>query len=537
MKILAPPRARARSRSSPLLHGRRLSAGRHRASRRRPSRSRRTAASFASDGKTRGLGAHRPAVRRSDATSGAARRRRRRSPTTPPRRPARTSARRTPRLLDAAKARVDALRAADPGNDAPDPGRPRDGLGQRARSAHQPGGRGVPGRARRAGARARRRPRSARSSQRTRRGATARRPRRAARQRARAEPRARCELRYGDAMNDRDAAAGSRRAPPQRVQAEAARARRGQLKIFFGAAPGVGKTYAMLEAALARDGRRASTSSSASSRRTAAPKRQTLARRARDRCRAKIVEYRGHDARGVRPRRGARAQARASCSSTSSRTRTRPARATRSAGRTSIELARRGHRRLHDAERPAHREPQRRRRADHRRARARDGARLGLRARRRDRARRSAARRAARAPARGQGLRAEQAARARRELLPQGQPDRAARARAAHARPSASTRDVLAYRREHGIEATWPAAERILVCIGPSPASGGSRARGAAHGGRPARALDRRRRRDAGDGASVGAGPRARLGAPAARRGARRRRCDAQRASARARRS
>lgn len=36
----------------------------------------------------------------------------------------------------------------------------------------------------------------------------------------------------------------------RRVHAEEARARRGRLKIFFGAAPGVGKTYAMLEAAL-----------------------------------------------------------------------------------------------------------------------------------------------------------------------------------------------------------------------------------------------------------------------------------------------
>src|SRR5436309_4063187 len=34
-----------------------------------------------------------------------------------------------------------------------------------------------------------------------------------------------------------------------RVQAEEAKSRRGKLKIFFGAAPGVGKTYAMLEAA------------------------------------------------------------------------------------------------------------------------------------------------------------------------------------------------------------------------------------------------------------------------------------------------
>ncbi|PYN93044.1 MAG: hypothetical protein DMD89_25745, partial [Candidatus Rokuibacteriota bacterium] len=34
-----------------------------------------------------------------------------------------------------------------------------------------------------------------------------------------------------------------------RVQEEEARRRRGKLKVFFGAAAGVGKTYAMLEAA------------------------------------------------------------------------------------------------------------------------------------------------------------------------------------------------------------------------------------------------------------------------------------------------
>src|SRR5437764_13527087 len=34
-----------------------------------------------------------------------------------------------------------------------------------------------------------------------------------------------------------------------RVQEEEARQQRGKLKVFFGAAPGVGKTYAMLEAA------------------------------------------------------------------------------------------------------------------------------------------------------------------------------------------------------------------------------------------------------------------------------------------------
>ena len=34
-----------------------------------------------------------------------------------------------------------------------------------------------------------------------------------------------------------------------RVKEEEARQRRGKLKVFFGAAAGVGKTYAMLEAA------------------------------------------------------------------------------------------------------------------------------------------------------------------------------------------------------------------------------------------------------------------------------------------------
>lgn len=31
--------------------------------------------------------------------------------------------------------------------------------------------------------------------------------------------------------------------------------------------------------------------------------------------------------------------------------------------------------------------------------------------------------------------------------------------------------DVLAYRREHGIDATWPTRDRIVVCVGPSPGS------------------------------------------------------------------
>ncbi len=48
----------------------------------------------------------------------------------------------------------------------------------------------------------------------------------------------------------------SRRPDPDallaRVREEEARQHRGRLKLFFGAAPGVGKTYTMLEAARAR---------------------------------------------------------------------------------------------------------------------------------------------------------------------------------------------------------------------------------------------------------------------------------------------
>ena len=38
----------------------------------------------------------------------------------------------------------------------------------------------------------------------------------------------------------------------EQVRAEEARAKRGQLKVFFGASPGVGKTFTMLEAATAK---------------------------------------------------------------------------------------------------------------------------------------------------------------------------------------------------------------------------------------------------------------------------------------------
>ena len=54
------------------------------------------------------------------------------------------------------------------------------------------------------------------------------------------------------------------------VQREEARARRGRLRVFFGASAGVGKTYSMLEAARAATRRRRRTSWSATSSRTGA---------------------------------------------------------------------------------------------------------------------------------------------------------------------------------------------------------------------------------------------------------------------------
>ena len=92
-----------------------------------------------------------------------------------------------------------------------------------------------------------------------------------------------------------------------RVKAEDERSARAKLKIFFGAAPGVGKTYAMLESARGLV-QRAPTSWSAASRRTDAsrPTRSCSGSRS---CRAASVAYRGAHTRRVRPRGGARAQA------------------------------------------------------------------------------------------------------------------------------------------------------------------------------------------------------------------------------------
>ena len=121
------------------------------------------------------------------------------------------------------------------------------------------------------------------------------------------------------------------------VQAEEARAKRGRLRIFFGASAGVGKTYAMLEAA--HNMRASGTDVVVGLCRTPRPRRDRApARRSRATARPRrstIAASSGGSSistphwRGIRP----------SCSSTSSRTRTSsavsPRRVTRSAGRTS----------------------------------------------------------------------------------------------------------------------------------------------------------------------------------------------------------
>ena len=118
-----------------------------------------------------------------------------------------------------------------------------------------------------------RRTRCAHSSTQNTRGPHVRHPRRAARQRARAEPRARSRGQVGAQRggvaatgrlprheradcNDRRPRMHDRRRPDPdqllaQVKAQEAAARRGRLRIYFGASAGVGKTYAMLTAARA----------------------------------------------------------------------------------------------------------------------------------------------------------------------------------------------------------------------------------------------------------------------------------------------
>ena len=220
--------------------------------------------------------------------------------------------------------------------------------------------------------------------------------------------------------------------------------------------------------------RTASTSSSASSRRMAAPRPQALLARPRGRSRAAAIDYRGPTSRGDGPRRAS--------------SRAGPQLALVDELAHTNAPGSRHPKRYHDveellaagidvyttAQHPAPREPQRRRRADHPHPRARDGAGLDPRPRRRHRGHRPHARRADPAAARRARSTSREHGRARaRALLLARQPDRAARAGAARAPPSASTTSSVTHMQAHAIAGPWPAGERVLVCVSEDPRAAG----------------------------------------------------------------
>ena len=297
----------------------------------------------------------------------------------------------------------------------------------------------------------------------------------------------------------------------RRVAAEEARASRGRLKIFFGAAPGVGKTYAMLEAARAKQaegvGRRRRLGRDPRPRgdRGASPRASSGCRRGRSSTAAR--------ARGVRPRRRARPPAGAP-----PRRRAGPHQRAGLAPRQALAgrrgAPRRGHRRLHHAQRPAPREPQRRRRPDHRAwpsgRRCRTAPRRGGRGRVRRPARRGRSwsawpRARSTCPSRRRGGQAASSA---------GATSSPCASWRCGAPPSASTPRCATTARDHAIEETWPVAERILVCVRPEPGERPPGAGGAAHGGAAARGVDRRLRREPGAAPALGGRARAPRRAP-----------------------
>ena len=279
----------------------------------------------------------------------------------------------------------------------------------------------------------------------------------------------------------------------KQVKAEEQRQRRGKLKIFFGAAAGVGKTYAMLEAAQARKAE--GLERRRRHRRNPRPRRDRGAPRGPRSPAAALRGIPRHEAARVRPRRRAGAQAGADPrgrAGAHQRARQPPRQAL--AGRR--RAARRRHRRLHHAQRAAPRKPERRRPADHRRRRPRDRPRLRLRAGRRDRADRPAARRPAPAPERGQGLPPRAGGVRRREFLPQGQPHRAARAGAALDRRPRQPAGARLPRRA-GDQPRLADRRAAPGLRQPQPVLRAAGARGAAHGRGPARGMDRHHRRAA----------------------------------------
>ena len=448
------------------------------ASRRRSSPRRPTAASIATTGPRRRLGAHRPAVRRArgyfwgrpSATAPVPVQRRARSTRLEPR------ARRTRRSHEAVPARIAALRGGRSRQRRPaGPGRSRHRLGQRPRSAHL----ARPPRCYQVGAGGARHAASprracARSSTRHVEGRTPRGARRAARQRAAAEPRAR-RARRAEARTPA-VVPGHERARPAPIPTRCSRRRAGRggaraarqaedllrLRARASARP----TRCCRSRATCVAEQQASTSSSGCVETHGRDETAALllglehpAARARSSTAARTLEEFDLDAALARqPERAARRRAGAH---------QRPGLAPRQALAGRRGAARRRHRRLHDAQRPARREPERRRRADHRRPGARDRARLGARPRRRDRAgRHRRPRSCCSACARARSTSPTQAERAAEHFFRRG--NLLALRELALRRTAAARRRGRAgvSRASTASPATWPAGERILVCVG-----------------------------------------------------------------------
>ncbi len=252
-----------------------------------------------------------------------------------------------------------------------------------------------------------------------------------------------------------------------RVQAEEDRARRGKLRIFFGYAAGVGKTYAMLSAA----------------RREREEGNEVVVGYVEPHGRVETeallegfetipplgLPYRGVTRARVRSRRGLEA---ASAIDTGRRAspHQRRRRAPRQALARCRRTAGRGHRRVDHAQRAARRKLERRHRADHRRGGARNAARCHVGTGRRDRINRHHAGRTDGTAQAGKVYIPPQAERALQSFF---QKSNLVALRELSLRQTATRlqQDVEAARRERAAPGPWATSERLLVCVGPSPTS------------------------------------------------------------------
>ena len=305
-----------------------------------------------------------------------------------------------------------------------------------------------------------------------------------------------------------------------RVKAEEAREQSGHLMLFFGAAAGVGKTYAMLEAARALQGRRGRRRRRL--HRDARAGGDGSAARGLEILPPRMVAYRGTTLQGVRPRRRARAPARGD-----PRRRARPHQCARAPGTPS------GGRTSSSCSTPAS-TCTRRSTSSTSRASTTSWPRSPA---------SSCARRCptpcSSTPTRsswwtsppdellqrlqeGKVYLPEQAQAAIQNFFREGQPDRAARAGPpAHGR--ARRRGDAGLHARPRRRRTWPVSERILVCVSPSPLSAQLVRAGRRLAHAPGRPVDRRLRRDARQRPPAPGRPRPRRPDAPARRAARRR--------------